>query len=218
MAMDQVAVMEQLGFPRFSVAGHDRGARVAYRLALDHPDRVTRLAVLDIVPTAEMWAGADQAFGMGAYHWFFLAQPFDLPERLIGAEPEYFLRTTLARWSGTPDAFTTEAMNAYLTAFRDPDCIHATCEDYRAGATIDRDLDQADQAQGHRITCPTLVLWGAGRGGRRGRDWLDTWREWATDVRGEGLPCGHFLPEEAPDESFSALRTFFAGEDEASKR
>jgi haloacetate dehalogenase len=217
MAQDQVSVMEQLGFPRFAVAGHDRGGRVAYRIALDHPDRVTRLAVLDIIPTAEMWAGADQAFGMGAYHWFFLAQPFDLPERLIGAEPEYFLRTTLSRWSGSPEAFAPEAMDAYLTAFRDPACIHATCEDYRAGATIDRDLDRADQARGHRITCPTLVLWGAGRSGRGGRDWLGTWREWATDVRGEGLPCGHFLPEEAPDETFTALHDFFAGTDEASR-
>jgi haloacetate dehalogenase len=210
MAQDQVAVMEQLGFRRFAVAGHDRGARVAYRLALDHPDRVTQLAVLDIVPTAVMWDGADQAFGMGAYHWFFLAQPFDLPERLIGAEPEYFLRTTLARWSGHPDAFAPEAMAAYLDAFRDPACIHATCEDYRAGATIDRDHDRADFARGHRITCPVLVLWGAGRSGRGGRDWLGTWRDWAADVRGEGLSCGHFLPEEAPDETYAALYAFFS--------
>ncbi|MGD9891172.1 MAG: alpha/beta fold hydrolase [Dehalococcoidia bacterium] len=209
MALDQVAVMEQLGFPRFAVAGHDRGGRVAYRMALDHPDRVIRLAVLDIVPTAVMWDGADQAFGMGAYHWFFLAQPFDLPERLIGAEPEYFLRTTLARWSGSPDAFAPEAMAAYLDAFRDPACIHATCEDYRAGATLDRDHDRADRARGHRIGCPVLVLWGAGRIGRGGRDWLSVWRDWATDVRGEGFPCGHFLPEEAPDETFRALHAFF---------
>jgi haloacetate dehalogenase len=179
-------------------------------MALDHPDRVMQLAVLDIVPTAAMWAGADQSFGMGAYHWFFLAQPFDLPERLIGGDPEYFLRTTLARWSGTPDAFAPEAIDAYVAAFRDPACIHATCEDYRAGARIDRDLDLADQARGHRITCPVLVLWGAGRQGRSGRDWLGTWREWATDVRGQGLPCGHFLPEEAPDETCAALADFFA--------
>lgn len=218
MAQDQVAVMEQLGFSRFAVAGHDRGARVAYRMALDHPGRVSRLAVLDIVPTAAMWEGVDQAFGMGAYHWFFLAQPFDLPESLIGAEPEYFLRTMLARWSGTPDAFAPEAMAEYVAHFRDPACIHASCEDYRAGATLDRDHDLADRERGHRISCPVLVLWGAGRGGRGGRDWLGTWREWATDVRGRGLPCGHFLPEEAPEETYAALHAFFTNQDEASSR
>lgn len=209
MAQDQVAVMEQLGFHQFAVAGHDRGARVAYRMALDHPERVSQLAVLDIVPTAAMWAGADRSFGLGAYHWFFLAQPFDLPERLIGAAPEYFLRTTLARWSATPDAFAPAAMAEYVAHFRDPACIHATCEDYRAGATLDLAHDLADQEQGRRISCPLLVLWGAGRTRRGGRDWLATWRRWATDVRGEGLPCGHFLPEEAPERTAAALAQFF---------
>jgi haloacetate dehalogenase len=213
MAHDLVAVMAQLGFARFAVAGHDRGGRVAYRLALDHPDRVRRLAVLDIVPTAAMWAGADRAFGLGAYHWFFLAQPADLPERLIGADPDYFLRTTLGRWAGPAAAFAPEALSAYLTAFRDPACIHATCEDYRAGATLDLAHDRADQAAGRRIRCPLLVLWGAGRGGGGGRDWLGTWRDWATDVRGQGLPCGHFLPEEAPAETAAALRAFFGEPD-----
>ena len=211
MAQDQVEVMEQLGFARFAVAGHDRGARVAYRMALDHAERVTKLAVLDIVPTYAMWAGADRQFGLGAYHWFFLAQPEDLPERLIGGASEYFLRTTLARWAGNAEAFAPEAMAEYVAHFQDPSCIHATCEDYRAGATLDLDHDAADREQGRRITCPVLVLWGAGRSGRGGRDRLATWREWAADVRGHGLPCGHFLPEEAPDETYAALHAFFAG-------
>jgi haloacetate dehalogenase len=211
MARDLVEVMEALGFDRFAVAGHDRGARVAYRLALDHPERVTKLAVLDIVPTYAMWAGADRQFGLGAYHWYFLAQPYDLPERLIGAEPEYYLHTMLARWAGGGFAFDPEAMAGYVAHFRDPACIHASCEDYRAGATLDLEHDTADREAGRRIACPVLALWGAGRTGRGGRDRLAVWREWADDVRGEGLPCGHFLPEEAPDETFAALRAFFKG-------
>jgi haloacetate dehalogenase len=209
MALDQVEVMEQLGFPRFAVAGHDRGGRVAYRMALDHPDRVTKLAVLDIVPTYVMWAGADRRFGMATYHWFFLAQPYDLPERLIGAEPEYFLRTTLARWAAPGHQFAPEALAEYIRHFRDPACIHASCEDYRAGATLDPDHDAADRDAGRRITCPMLALWGAGRAGGGGRDRVAIWREWADDVRGQGLPCGHFLPEEAPAETHAALDAFF---------
>ena len=209
LARDQVEVMERLGFPRFAVAGHDRGARVAYRMALDHPERVTRLAVLDIVPTYAMWAGADRRFGMGTFHWFFLAQPYDLPERLIGAEPEYFLRTILARWAGAGYQFNPEVLAQYIEHFSDPACIHASCEDYRAGATLDVDHDTADRDAGRRIACPVLALWGEGRGRGGGRDRLATWREWADDVRGHGLPCGHFLPEEAPDETYAALRSFF---------
>jgi haloacetate dehalogenase len=209
MARDQVEVMQRLGFERFAVAGHDRGARVAYRMAFDHPERVTKIAVLDIVPTYEMWAGADRRFGMGAYHWFFLAQPFDLPERLIGGDPDYFLRTTLARWAGNADAFDPEAVAEYVSHFRDPACIHASCEDYRAGATLDLEYDTADREAGRRITSPLLALWGAGRAGSGGQDRLAVWRAWATDVRGQGLPCGHFLPEEAPEETTAALRDFF---------
>jgi haloacetate dehalogenase len=211
MARDQVEVMQRLGFERFAVAGHDRGARVAYRMAFDHPERVMKLAVLDIVPTYVMWAGADRQFGLGAYHWYFLAQPYDLPERLIGSDPEYFLRTTLARWAGTGHAFDPEAMAEYIAHFRDPACIHGSCEDYRAGATLDLEYDAADREAGRRITSPLLALWGAGRAGSGGQDRLAVWREWATDVRGRGLPCGHFLPEEAPEETTAALRDFFKG-------
>jgi haloacetate dehalogenase len=218
MAADQVAVMGALGFERFAVAGHDRGGRVAYRLALDAPERVTRLAVLDIIPTGSVFAAVDKGVAMSTYHWFFLSQPFDLPERLIGADPEFFLRWTLASWSGDGLAsFAPEALAEYLRAFQDPAVIHATCEDYRAGATVDDETDRADL--GHRrIACPTLVLWGDRRANRRGRtgaverrDPLAVWREWAADVRGQALACGHFLAEEAPGETAAALRDFFGG-------
>jgi len=208
MALDQVEVMRHLGFERFMVAGHDRGARVAYRMAFDHPDRVTKLAVLDVVPTAVMFANVDRNFAMSTFHWFFLAQPFDLPERLIGGDPNYFLRALLTRWSGDATLFAPEAMDAYLAAFRDPAVIHATCEDYRAGATLDVAHDEADR--GHRrIACPVLALWGGARPARF--DNLAVWREWADDVRGGPIPSGHFLAEEAPDETHAALRDFFSG-------
>ena len=203
MARDQIAVMEQLGFERFAVAGHDRGGRVAYRLALDHPERVRKLAVLDIIPTGEAFRRADRAFGLGYWHWFFLAQPDDLPERLITADPDaYYLR-----WFS--DAFAPEAVAEYRRCFRDPATTHTMCEDYRAGATIDFMLDEADRGR-RRIDCPVLVLWG-----RRGRldawyDVLAVWRDWADDVRGRALDCGHFLPEEAPDETYAELHAFFA--------
>jgi haloacetate dehalogenase len=212
MARDQVEVMHRLGFEQFGVAGHDRGARVAYRLALDHPEQVTRLAVLDIVPTYTMWQSVDRDFAMGTFHWFFLAQPFDLPEHLIGGDPEYFVRRTVARWAGDPDAIAPEALAEYVRCFRDPATIHATCEDYRAGATVDVEADAADREAGRTIACPVLALWGAGRGGtvpRRRFDHLAVWREWAADVHGRGLPCGHFLAEELPDETYAALRNFF---------
>ena len=204
MARDQVAVMHQLGFEQFAVAGHDRGGRCAYRLALDHPERVRRLAVLDIVPTSEAFRRTDMAFALTYWHWFFLAQPADLPERLIQADPEAFY----LRRGG--HLFAPEALAEYRRCFHDPATIHAMCEDYRAGATIDFALDEADRGT-RRIACPVLVLWG-----RRGQlesayDVLAVWRDWADDVRGRALDCGHFLPEEAPDETYAELHRFFAG-------
>jgi haloacetate dehalogenase len=206
MAEDQVEVMTRLGFERFAIVGHDRGARVAYRLALDQPERVTRLAVLDIVPTLETWARLDRQAGLRTYHWYFLAQPRDLPERLIGADPDYFLRWTLLSWAGRRDAFDPVALTEYGRAFRDPEVIHATCEDYRAGATVDVADDAADRGR-RRIACPLLALWAAG-GTRDAWDPLAIWRDWATDVTGQGIPGGHFLPEEAPDQVLAALRPF----------
>jgi haloacetate dehalogenase len=204
MALDQVAVMRQLGFERFSVAGHDRGGRCAYRMALDHPERVTKLAVLDIVPTGEAFRRADMAFGLRFWHWFFLAQPFDLPERLIGADPAWYCLR------GRRHLFAPAALDDYLRCFCNPETIHAICEDYRAGATVDFAHDEADRGR-RRITCPVLALWS-----RQGEleDWYDVlaiWRDWAGDVRGRAVDCGHYLAEEAPDEVLAELRDFFAG-------
>jgi haloacetate dehalogenase len=202
MARDQIALMRQLGFEHFFVAGHDRGARCAYRMALDHPDRVRKLAVLDIIPTYEAFRRADMAFGLGYWHWFFLAQPSPLPEQLIGATPDnYYFR-------GPRDHFAPEALADYLRCVRNSATIHAMCEDYRAGATIDFALDAADRGQ-RRITCPLLALWG-----RHGRleawyDVLAIWRDWANHVSGRALDCGHYLAEEAPEATYSELAAFF---------
>jgi haloacetate dehalogenase len=208
MAADQVALMRQLGFDRFCVAGHDRGGRVAYRMALDHPGCVKRLAVLDIVPTLAAFSRTDAAFALGYYHWFFLAQPYDLPERLIGADPDYFWRRHTTRGPGTPSFFVPEAVEDYLRCFRDPATIHGICEDYRAAASIDLEHDRADLGR-RKIACPVLALWG-----QRGKldkwyDVLAVWREWADDVRGRSLACGHYLPEEAPEETAAELGAFF---------
>jgi haloacetate dehalogenase len=202
MARDQVEVMRQLGFERFAVAGHDRGGRCAYRMALDHPEPVERLAVLDIVPTADMWRRADMEFGLVNWHWYFLAQPFDFPERVIGADPSvyYFRRGR--------DRFHPEALADYLVAVRNPETIHAMCEDYRAGATYDFDLDEADRGR-RRIQCPVLALWAGQDELEEWFDVLEVWRGWADDVTGRALDSGHFLAEERPDEVASELRAFF---------
>jgi haloacetate dehalogenase len=188
------------------VVGHDRGARVAHRMALDHADRVERLAVLDIAPTYTMYARTTKDFATAYYHWFFLIQPFDLPERLIGADPDFYLRWHMSRGSAGLKPFASEALAEYLRCFRDPAAIHATCEDYRAAATIDLDHDAADLDR--RIACPTLVLWGKEGVIERCFDPLADWRERAGEVGGRALPCGHFLPEEAPEETLRELRAF----------
>jgi haloacetate dehalogenase len=207
MAQDQLAVMRSLGHERFFVAGHDRGGRVAYRLALDHPEAVERLAVLDIIPTGEAFARANRDFGLGYYHWFFLAQPAPLPERLIGADPDWFWRWHTAR--GPREVFAPEAVEDYLSCFRNPETIRAICEDYRAGATIDCLHDETDKRAGRRITCPVLALWGAQARLEAWYDSLAVWREWAADVQGRALPCGHYLAEEAPEETSTELLAFF---------
>jgi haloacetate dehalogenase len=205
LARDCVELMAQLGFDRFGVAGHDRGGRVAYRLALDHPDRVERLAVLDIVPTWEMWRRADKEFGLVDWHWFFLAQPAPFPEELISGAPDrYYFR-------GDRGRFHPKALADYLAAVHDPATVHAMCEDYRAGATYDDDADAADRDAGRRIACPLHVLW-AGRD-ELGRwfDVLETWRRWCDgEVTGRAVDSGHFIAEEQPDQTAAELSAFFA--------
>jgi haloacetate dehalogenase len=207
MAADMVEVMAALGFPAFAVAGHDRGGRVGHRMALDHPEAVTRLAVLDIVPTHTMWGRMGKELALATYHWLFLAQPDGLPERLIGADPGWWVREKLRRWAGDPDAFAPEAVAEYVRCFSDPAAVHASCEDYRAGASVDDELDAADLGR-RRIACPLLVLWGDRGIAQRVEDPLAAWRPWADDVRGQGIRSGHFLPEEAPAETLAALDAF----------
>jgi haloacetate dehalogenase len=203
MARDQVEVMRQLGFEEFFLAGHDRGARCAYRLALDHPQRVRKLAVLDILPTYETFRRADMQFGLRTWHWFFLAQPADFPERAITRAPDvFFERRPTSYW-------TDEARADYWRCYQNPETIRAICEDYRAGASIDFNLDKADVGT-RKIVCPVLVVWGEQSWFQMGWDFLGIWREWADDVRGRGLNSGHFLAEEVPDETYAELRAFFS--------
>lgn len=213
MALDAITVMERLGHARFNLAGHDRGGRVGYRLALDHPGRLERLAVLDIVPTLEMWSGMDAAKAMATYHWLFLAQPRPFPERLISASPLAFLDHTLASWTASRslDPFDARALAHYRAAFSNPDRIAASCEDYRAGWGADRQADAEDLAAERRIGSPLLALWGASGFPAKGRGPLDVWREWADDVSGAAVESGHFLAEENPRATADALLAFFAG-------
>ena len=208
-ARDMVEAMASLGHERFGLAGHDRGGRVGHRLALDHPERVARLAVLDIVPTRTIFRATDQAIATGYYHWFFLIQPGGLPERLIGGDPVFFLHWLLGRWGTGLEAFAPEALAEYERCFQDPAMIHASCEDYRAAASIDLADDEADLD--HRIACPVLALWGRRGLMERHFDVLATWRERAEGaVSGQALDCGHFLPEERPQETAAALLDFFS--------
>jgi haloacetate dehalogenase len=206
-----VTAMTALGFTRFAVAGHDRGGRVGYRMALDHPERVSRLAVLDMVPTLEMAERIDRRLALAEYHWFFLAQPHPLPETLIGGAPDFYLTHTLESWAGRRGAFDESALAEYRRCFRKPSVIRAACEDYRAGLTVDLEHDRADRAAGRRIGSPVLALWGATAGDAYALDYPATWRRWADRVAGRPLDCGHFLMEEAPEETASALLEFLIG-------
>jgi haloacetate dehalogenase len=206
-----VDLMERLGHVRFGVAGHDRGARVGYRMALDHPGRVERLAVLDIVPTHTMWSEFTVKLAMKSYHWLFLAQPSDLPETLIGKDPTFYLDWTIASWSKgrTLEAFDPRALAHYRQSFNSPDRIEAACEDYRAGQTLDLAHDQADVDAGRMISAPVLTLWGAHGFPGETRGPLDIWRKWAGDVDGGPIDSGHFLAEENPAATLPPLLAFF---------
>ncbi|ODA96030.1 alpha/beta hydrolase [Mesorhizobium sp. SEMIA 3007] len=213
MAADMAALMAKLGFGSFMVAGHDRGGRVAYRMALDHPGRVEKLAVLDIVATADAWDRADARLAQGYWPWSLLAQPEPLPELMLAGAAEAVVDNALGGWGSSPSAFPPEVRQAYVDALRDPAHIHAICEEYRAAATLDREHDHADKAAGRRIRCPVLALW-SGQGALA--DWyageggpLALWRGWADDVRGQAMPGGHFFPEEAWQQTARALANFF---------
>jgi haloacetate dehalogenase len=207
MAADQVEVMRALGFARFRLAGHDRGARVTHRLCLDHSGAVVRAAVLDISPTRIMYASTNKAFATAYYHWFFLIQPFDLPERMIGADPIYYLHKKLAGWSSGLQHFDQRALAEYERCFRDPATIHATCEDYRAAASIDLEHDAANADA--KIVCPLLALWGTKGVVHRMFDPISDWKSVARDVIGKPVVSGHFLAEEAPEETLAELIAFF---------
>ena len=209
LAQDQVETMAALGFERFAVAGHDRGARVAHRLARDHPERIERLALLDIVPTLYRFETIDQKAATSSWHWFFLIQPSGFPERLIGAEAEFFLRHQLGALLREPAKLAPEAFAEYLRCFKNPETIRATCDEYRAGATIDLVHDRADR--GRRLTMRLLMLWGERSSQGSGYDILSVWRDHAEDVTGHAVNSGHFLPEEAPEDTYRSLRDFFTG-------
>jgi haloacetate dehalogenase len=212
MAAVMIEIMEALGHVRFRLAGHDRGGRVAYRLALDHPGRVERLATLDIVPTHAMWHGMDRNLAMKVWHWLFLAQPHPLPEMLIGKAPVEYLDWKMASWTKAKDlsAFDPRALAHYRAAFSDPSRIHAHCEDYRAGQTSDLAADERDHSAGKKIACPMLALWGAAGIPSETAGPLAIWREWADNVEGQTIDSGHFLAEENPQATAAALLAFFA--------
>lgn len=207
MAQDIIEVMDKLGFKSFFAAGHDRGGRVLHRMCLDHPDKVKKACVMDIVPTYYMFETADKTFATGYYHWFFLIQPDGLPEKMIGADPEYYLKEKLKRWSGANTEFDTKAIKEYIRCFSDPAAIHGSCEDYRAAATIDSEHDKEDMHK--KITCHLLTLWGKQGFINRTYDVIKTWEERAEKVQGNSLDCGHFLPEEQPEAVYKQLINFF---------
>ena len=211
MAADQVEVMAAFGHERFYAAGHDRGARVLHRMCLDHPDKVARAAILDIIPQHHLLNNVTRAWGTFSWHWFFMIQPFDFPERLMSAEPDFFIEKKLAKTAQGLSFFDPRALAEYKRYFRNPATVHAMCEDYRATHGVDLDMDTADFAAGRKIDCPVLLLWGATGGVGRNHDAEKIWRRYASDICGaKALPCGHYLSEEAPEETYRELREFFA--------
>jgi haloacetate dehalogenase len=213
MACDMVRIVQRLGFRQFAVAGHDRGGRLAYRLALDHPEHVSKLAVLDVVPTGMAWERANADFVLGFWPWSLLAQPEPLPERILATNAQTIVDSALDHWGSAPEAFPSEIRAAYASALRDPLHAHAICEEYRAAAAIDRDHDDADLKAGRRIACPVLVLW-SGKGALN--NWYEKeggpvglWKSFAKDISGEAIDGGHFFPEDLPQQTAEALARFF---------
>jgi haloacetate dehalogenase len=211
MAQDQLEVMRELGFARFMVAGHDRGARTAYRMALDHPTAVLRLAAIDILPTHHVWTHVSREWALNSYHWSFMAQPCDFPERLLAGKEEYYIRLKLGSQGLGKGGISEEALREYIRCCT-PENIHAVCEDYRAGATLDYEMDARDFGAGHRITCPVLVIVGGQSHTARLYGYEEAWSAYVTDLwRCVALPCGHYPAEQAPEATYQELRKFFAG-------
>ncbi len=211
MAQDQVALMQALGFDRFAILAHDRGARVAHRMALDHESAVERMVLLDIAPTLAMYEQTSEAFARAYWHWFFLIQPPPLPESLIEGDPQRYLHAVMGSRSAGMNPFSEEACAEYRRCLELPGTAAAICEDYRASAGIDLDHDRADRAKGRRVSCPLRVLWG-----QRGVidscfDPLREWQQVADDVSGHSLPCGHYIPEELPDALIAEAKPFLSG-------
>jgi haloacetate dehalogenase len=212
MAQDQVEVMAALGYDTFFAAGHDRGGRVLHRMCLDHPGKVTRAAILDIIPQHHLLNNVTRQWGTFSWHWFFNIQPYDLPERMMGADPDWFIEKKLAKTKQGLSFFDPAALAEYKRCFRNPETIHAICEDYRATFGVDLEMDTKDFDAGRKIDCPVLLLWGAtggvGRNSRPGP--AEIWQRYASNiVAAEALPCGHYLSEEAPKETTEALLGFF---------
>ena len=210
MAQDQVEVMQSLGFERFYVAGHDRGARTAFRMALDHRERVLKAAFLDILPTHHVWNHVSRAWAINSYHWTFMAQPYDFPERLLRGHEEYYIRNKLTKQGLGKGGFTEEEIREYIRVCT-PEQIHGVCEDYRAGATIDLDMDTADYEAGRKVACPVLVLWGGLSHTQKHYQPEDVWPRYCSNVvRMQSLPCGHYPSEQAPEETYRELHAFFS--------
>jgi haloacetate dehalogenase len=213
MAELLVSAMASLGFPVFSVMGHDRGARVAYRMGLDRPEAIHRLAVLEVIPTSDMWDAFNAEMAMKAYHWPFLAQPSPLPETLISCDPVFYLEWTLRSWSKahTLGTFDSVSLESYRKQMREPARVHAMCEDYRAGATVDRALDLTDKARGSKIAAPLLFIWSSSGFPAATGHPLDLWSAWAENLSGAEVDCGHFMPEENPEGVLAAAVPFLRG-------
>jgi haloacetate dehalogenase len=214
MAQDQIEVMAALGHNRFYVAGHDRGGRVVHRMCLDHADKVARAAILDIIPQHHLFNNVTKQWATFSWHWFFMIQPYDFPEHLMSADPDFFISKKLAKTKQGLSFFDPAALEEYKRYMRNPATVHAMCEDYRATATIDLEMDTKDFEAGRKISCPVLLLWGAtggvGRNHKPGPG--EIWQRYAADIRGaKALPCGHYLSEEAPEETYKELRAFFVG-------
>lgn len=209
MAGDEVAVMKVLGFDKFLVVGHDRGARVAHRLALDHADKVEKMVLLDIAPTLAMYEQTTEAFARSYWHWFFMIQPAPFPETVLGRDPEFFIRKHMSRGPKGTAIFHPEAFEEYVRCAKIPGTVTAFCEDYRAAAGIDLEHDRADRAAGRKVECPLRVFWGRDGAIEKCFKAMEIWPQYATQVEGRALPCGHYIPEEQPELLTEELLKFF---------